>query len=110
MKYSKFTALLLVIAFAFGSISQAFAIENTELHGYPNNGKEATKAGATTLITGLAATVSTETALTTVGTGLATGIATVTGVAVSPVAVGAVIVAGTAAITVYAVNRLIDWW
>ena len=110
MKYSKFTALLLVIAFAFGSISTAFAIENTELHSYPNNGKEAAKVGAATFITGVATTVSTPATLTTVGSGAAAGIAAVTGITLSPVAVGGVIVAGAAAAAVYAVTRIIDWW
>ncbi len=110
MKHSKFVAVLLVFAIAFGSISTAFAFtDNTELQNYTSAKKETAKIAADTFITGVAAAASTETALVAVGSGAATAIATATGVALSPVAVGAVIVAGTAAATVYAVNSFIDW-
>ena len=109
MKYSKFTALLLVIAFAFVNISTAFAIENTELHSYPNNGKEAVKVGAGTVITGVATSLSAPATLTSIGSGVAAGIATVTGIAVSPAVVGGVVVAGATAAAIYAVNTFIDW-
>ena len=110
MKRSKFIALLLVCVFTLGSISTAFAFtDNTELHNYTSARKETTKIAADTFITGVAATASTEAALVAVGSGAATAITAVTGLAVSPVAVGAVIVAGTAAVAVYAVNSFIDW-
>ena len=110
MKHSKFVAVLLVIAFTFGSLSTAFAFnDNTKLENYTSARKETAKIGADTFITGVAAAASTETALTAVGSGAATAIAAATGVAVSPVVAGAVIVAGTAAIAVIAVNSFIDW-
>ena len=110
MKLSKFVAMLLIFAFTFGSLSTAFSFtDNTELHNYTSARKETAKIGADTFITGVAAAASTETALTAVGSGVATEIATATGVAVSPVVVGAVIVAGTAAVAVIAVNSFIDW-
>ena len=110
MKYSKFIAVLLVIAFALGNISMALAsTDNTELHNYTSQRKDTAKLGAGTFITGVAGAAMSEATLTAVGSGVAAGIATVTGVAVSPVAVGAVIVAGTAAVAVCAVNSFIDW-
>lgn len=110
IKYSKFTALLLAIAFALGSISTAFAFtDNTELHSYPNNGKEAVKVGAGTVITGVATSLSAPATLTSIGSGVAAGIATVTGIAVSPAVVGGVVVAGATAAAIYAVNTFIDW-
>ena len=110
MKYSKFIAVLLVIALAFGNISTAFAFtDNTELHNYTSESKDTAKLTAGTFITGVAGAAMSEATLTAVGSGVAAGIATVTGVAVSPVAVGAVIVAGTAAVAVCAVNSFIDW-
>ena len=110
MRQSKFIAVLLVVAFAFGNISTALAFtDNTELHNYTSQRKETTKLAADTFITGLGGMASSATTLTTVGSGVAAGIATVTGFAVSPVVVGGVIVAGTTAAAIFAVNSLIDW-
>lgn len=110
MKQSKWFVILLVCVFTFGIISTSFAYTgNTELHSYPNNGKESVKVGAGTVITGVAASVSTPATLTSIGTGVAAGITAVTGIAVSPVVVGGVMVAGATAAALYAVNSFIDW-
>ena len=110
MKYSKFIAVLLVMALAFGNISTAFAFtDNTTIQKDTSEGRATAKAGADMFISVVAGTAMTETALTTIGSGVATVITGATGVALAPTVVGGVIVAGAATAACIAVNCFIDW-
>ena len=109
MKRSRFIAVLLICLFTFGSINTAFAMTDTVIKKDTTERRDTIKAGSDVFITTLAGAAMSESALTAVGSGIATGILSATGVTVSPVLVGAVIVAGTAATACYAVNCFIDW-
>lgn len=110
MKRSKFVAVLLVFALAFGSISTAFAsTDNTTLQKDTSERRATAKAGADTFIAVAAGAATSEATLTAVGSGAATAVAAATGITVSPILFGTIIVATTATAAMYAAHSIIDW-
>lgn len=110
MKHSKFVAVLLVIAFTFGSLSTAFSFtDNTTIQQY-DYAKNNVKYKASAITIGLIATaVNSAGGLASVGGAAvtaATGIVAAPAVAV--VAGTTIVVTGIGA-SVYAISKFIDW-
>ena len=110
MKHSKFVAVLLVFALAFGSISTAFAFtDNTSIQPY-DYAKNNTKYKASAVTIGLIATaVNSAGGISAVGGAAVTA---ATGIVAAPAiaaATGTAIVVGGIAASVYAISSFIDW-